>query len=262
MFNADSTILVAAHKYSGAQEIMSRIRYMYESCPDHIRTGATAYNKGSIEFDNGSRIIAQATTENTGRGLSLTLVYLDEFAYVRPRIASEFWTSLSPTLSTGGACLITSTPNQDDDQFARIWKQAENTTDEFGNITDVGINGFKSFIVNWNEHPDRDEEWAAQERSKIGEERFRREFNCEFIAFDETLVDSIFLFNMVTEEVPFKKTGEVRWYHPVEDDVTYVIGLDPSLGTGETQQPLKYMRCRVWYRWRNGNIIKLRYRDK
>ena len=75
MFKPDSTILIAAHKYSGAQEIMQRIRYAYEMCPDHIRAGVTSYNKGSIEFDNGSRIVAQATTENTGRGMSITLLY-------------------------------------------------------------------------------------------------------------------------------------------------------------------------------------------
>lgn len=75
MFVPDSTILVAAHKYLGVQEIMQRVRYAYESCPDHIRAGATSYNKGSIEFDNGSRIVSQATTENTGRGMSITLLY-------------------------------------------------------------------------------------------------------------------------------------------------------------------------------------------
>jgi len=75
MFKPDSTILVAAHKYAGAQEIMQRIRYAYESTPNHIRAGVTSYNKGSIEFENGSRIISTATTENTGRGLSITLLY-------------------------------------------------------------------------------------------------------------------------------------------------------------------------------------------
>ena len=178
MFQPDSTILIAAHKYNGAQEIMQRIRYMYESCPDFVRAGVTAYNKGSIEFDNGSRIVAQATTENTGRGMSLTLVYLDEFAFVPPRIAAEFWTSISPTLSTGGKCFITSTPNQDNDQFAQIWKQAEKTIDAHGNETDVGVNGFKSIKVDWQEHPDRDQVWADEEQGKIGEERFRREHNC------------------------------------------------------------------------------------
>lgn len=231
MFKPDSVILIAAHKYSGAQEIMQRIRYMYETCPDHIRAGATAYNKGSLEFDNGSRIVAQATTENTGRGMSITLVYLDEFAFVPPRVASEFWTSISPTLSTGGKCFITSTPNQDNDQFAQIWKQANKTQDEYGNETEVGINGFKSILVDWREHPDRDAKWAAEEQGKIGEERFRREHGCEFITADETLINSLKL-NIMEAREPWKRTGQVRWYKNVDRTKTYIAGLDPSLGTG------------------------------
>jgi hypothetical protein len=107
MFVPDSTILIAAHKYTGAQEIMARIRYAYELCPDHIRCGVKSYNKQSIDFDNGSRIIAQTTTETTGRGLSLSLLYADEFAFVPPNVATEFWTSISPTLATGGKAIIT-----------------------------------------------------------------------------------------------------------------------------------------------------------
>jgi hypothetical protein len=231
MFNADQTILIAAHKYSGAQEIMQRIRFAYETLPDHIRAGVTAYNKGSLEFDNGSRIIAQATTENTGRGLSLSLVYLDEFAFVPPRIAKEFWTALSPTLSTGGKCMITSTPNQDNDQFAQIWKLANKCIDQYGNETDVGVNGFKSILVDWSEHPDRDDQWAAEERSKIGEERFRREHGCEFITADETLINPMRLTVMESKDV-YKRTGQVRWYKNIQQGKTYIAGLDPSLGTG------------------------------
>jgi hypothetical protein len=231
MFNAEQTILIAAHKYSGAQEIMQRIRFAYETLPDYLRSGAVSYNKGSIEFDNGSRIVAQATTENTGRGLSISLAYLDEFAFVRPNIAREFWTALSPTLSTGGKCIITSTPNQDDDQFAQIWRQSQKMFDEFGNETTVGVNGFRGYSADWKEHPDRDEAWASVERGKIGDERFRREHLNEFIAFDETLVDSIFLAEMTAED-PYKKTGQIRWYDTIKDKNTYVVGLDPSLGTG------------------------------
>lgn len=178
MFVSDSTILIAAHKFSGAQEIMQRVRYAYELCPDYIRAGVVSYNKGSIEFDNGSRIVAQATTENTGRGMSISLLYCDEFAFVRPTIAREFWTSISPTLATGGKAIITSTPNSDEDQFAIIWKQANKNIDEFGNETELGINGFKPFHAHWSEHPDRDEEWAKEERGRIGDERFRREHEC------------------------------------------------------------------------------------
>ena len=231
MFNPDQTILIAAHKYSGASEIMQRIRFAYETLPDYIRAGVTAYNKGSLEFDNGSRIVAQSTTENTGRGLSISLAYLDEFAFVRPNIAKEFWTSLSPTLATGGKCIITSTPNMDDDQFAQIWRDAQKNQDEFGNETNEGINGFAHYLATWEVHPDRDQEWADVEQGKIGEERFRREHKCEFIAFDETLIDSIKLSNMEARD-PYAISGQVRWYTPVAKGKLYMIGLDPSLGTG------------------------------
>lgn len=231
MFRPDSTILVAAHKASGSNEIMQRIRYAYENIPDHIRAGVAEYNKGSITFDNGSRIVSSTTTETTGRGMSLTLIYCDEFAFVRNTIAKEFWTSLSPTLATGGKCIVTSTPNNDDDQFAMIWQQANKMFDEHGNAKEVGINGFRPFIAKWDEHPERDDSWAGQERASIGEERFRREHNCEFVIYDETLINSLYLLEMKGAE-PVRKMGQVRWYKHPHPDCTYVVSLDPSAGTG------------------------------
>jgi hypothetical protein len=231
MFHPDQTVLVAAHKYTGAQEIMQRIRYAYEDCPDHIRCGVTNYNKGSIEFDNGSRIVSQTTTSNTGRGMSISLLYCDEFAFVQPNIAEEFWTSISPTLATGGRAIITSTPNSDEDTFATIWKEANKKFDEFGNETEIGINGFHGFRAEWFEHPDRDDAWKAVELSRIGEERFRREYGCEFLIYDETLINSITLAGMEGKE-PTMRMGQCRWYKKPKDDMIYVVALDPALGTG------------------------------
>lgn len=231
MFVPDSTVLVAAHKYTGSQEIMQRIRYAYESVPDFVRAGVTSYNKGSIDFDNGSRIVSATTTENTGRGMSISLLYCDEFAFVRPTIASEFWTSISPTLATGGKCIITSTPNSDEDQFAQIWRQANKQLDEYGNETDVGINGFKAYRSSWQEHPDRDDKWAIGMRAQLGEERFRREMECEFIIYDETLISPLFLTEMAGID-PMSKQGQVRWYKKPEKGNVYIVALDPSLGTG------------------------------
>jgi hypothetical protein len=231
MFVPDSTILVAAHKYLGAQEIMQRVRYAYEACPDHIRAGVVSYNKGSIEFDNGSRIVSQTTTENTGRGMSITLLYCDEFAFVRPGIAKEFWTSITPTLSTGGKAIVTSTPNSDEDQFALIWKLANKLEDDYGNPTEIGQNGFRAFRAYWREHPDRDDAWASQQKAILGEERFRREMDCEFIIDDETLIAPTKLVDLVATE-PIYKTGQVRWFKPINKEHIYVVALDPSLGTG------------------------------
>jgi Terminase large subunit, T4likevirus-type, N-terminal/Terminase RNaseH-like domain len=233
MFHPDQTILVAAHKYTGSQEIMQRIRYGYELCPDYIRAGVVNYNKGSIEFENGSRIVSATTTGNTGRGMSISLLYCDEFAFVQPNIAEEFWTSISPTLATGGRAIITSTPNSDEDTFAIIWKESKDLFDEFGNENQEGIgrNGFHGFRAEWHEHPDRDEEWKRTEMGRIGEERFRREYGCEFLVFDETLINSIKLAELVGKEPAFRM-GQVRWYKKPQPGLLYAAALDPSLGTG------------------------------
>jgi hypothetical protein len=231
MFVPDSTILVAAHKYTGAQEIMQRIRYAYENCPDHIKAGVTTYNKGSLDFENGSRIVSATTTENTGRGMSITLLYLDEFAFVRPSIAKEFWTAITPTLSTGGKAIITSTPNSDEDQFAYIWKGANKTEDEFGNTTELGVNGFRSYRAFWNEQPGRDQKWADEMKAQLGEDRFNREIGCEFIIADETLINPNTLIAMEGIE-PVSRIGQVRWYQQPKKGNIYCVGLDPSLGTG------------------------------
>ena len=231
MFHPDSTILIAAHKYTGSQEIMQRIRYAYELCPDHIRAGVTSYNKGNLDFENGSRIVSTTTTENTGRGMSISLLYADEFAFVRPGIAKEFWTSISPTLATGGKAIITSTPNSDEDQFALLWKGANKCEDSYGNPTDVGINGFRAYRSYWNEHPDRDEKWAEEQRAQLGDDRFRREMNCEFVINDETLIAPTKLLDLQGHE-PLYKTGQVRWFQQPRAGRTYVVSLDPSLGTG------------------------------
>ena len=231
MFVPDSTILIAAHKYTGAQEIMQRIRYAYENCPMHIKAGVTTYNKGSLDFENGSRIISATTTENTGRGMSISLLYLDEFAFVRPTIAELFWTSITPTLATGGKAIITSTPNSDEDQFALIWKLANKTEDEYGNQTELGKNGFRAYKADWWEQPGRDEAWAKEMRAQLGEERFRREIGCEFIIADETLIAPTTLVDLEGIE-PVQRMGQVRWYKKPEKGNIYVVGLDPSLGTG------------------------------
>lgn len=231
MFNDDAQILVTSYKYDSAQDIMDRVRYAYESVPDHIRAGTTTYNKRSISFDNGSKITATTTTGNTGRGMALSLIYLDEFAFVDASIAKEFWTSLAPTLSTGGKCIITSTPNTDEDQFADIWFGANRLIDNQGNEVEIGTNGFKPYMATWEAHPDRDQAWADEQLASLGEDRFLREHKCQFITFEETLINPIKLSQLSSIQ-PIKKTGQVRWYGDIRPNMTYVVSLDPSMGTG------------------------------
>jgi hypothetical protein len=134
-------------------------------------------------------------------------------------------------LSTGGKAIITSTPNSDEDQFALIWKGANKTEDEFGNKTDVGVNGFKSYRSYWNEQPGRDEKWAEEMKNQLGLDRFNREIGCEFIIADETLINPNTLIMLEGIE-PTNRMGQVRWYKKPSKGNMYVVGLDPSLGTG------------------------------
>lgn len=233
MFVPDSTILVTANKLNQALEIMERIKFAYENLPDHIRAGAKKYNEGTMSFDNGSKIVARATSTDAGRGLSVTLLYLDEFAFVPPNKAKDFWTSIQPVLSTGGSCIITSTPKSDEDQFAQIWKGAIDNVDEYGNYRKdkLGKNNFFAIKVPWSEHPDRDEAWASPFRESLGEARFRQEFECDFVTDDETLINPLALVNLKGIKPDFY-TNNVRWYKDPSPNKTYMISLDPSLGTG------------------------------
>ena len=233
MFVPDMTILIAAHKFSFVTEIMSRIKYAYEFMPDFLRPGIIEYNKQSITFDNGSRIIAQTTSPTTGRGYSVGCFFIDEMASVPLNVQKEFWASISPTLSTGGKIIISSTPQSDEDQFSEIWNNANKTEDAMGNTlpNGVGINGFKAFKAIWSEHPDRDEAWALTERSDIGEEKFQREHECEFIIDSETLINP-FVLNQLHGIDPRETQGTVRWYEKPKKGSIYLVSLDPSLGTG------------------------------
>lgn len=255
MFKPDQTILIAAHKFVGAQEIMQRVRYVYETCPNYIRAGVKNYNKGSIEFDNDSRIVSTTTTETTGRGMSISLLYCDEFAYLPSAIAENFWSSISPTLATGGRAIITSTPNTDEDMFAQLWKGAMDKYDDLGNDMIVGSNGFYGLQVKWDEHPDRDEEWSKNEIAKIGDIRWRREFLCEFITFEETLLNPLTLGGMKAT-TPISTMGQVRWYKKIKKDKTYAVGLDPAMGTGGDYSAIQVVEVPSYIQvaeWRHNN---------
>lgn len=231
MFNPDSTILITSNRFSGSREILTRIRHAYELVPNHIRCGVIDFNKMSISFDNGSRIESETTTENSGRGKSLSILYCDELAFVRNSIARDFWASVSLTLSTGGKILVTSTPNSSEDQFAEIWRQSNQTIDEFGNSTELGVNGFKAFRAYWDEHPDRGHEWLEEQRQSLGEERLHREVMCDFVIFEETLINP-FKLNELKGVEPTTTEGQVRWYQELDPNKFYAVALDPSIGTG------------------------------
>jgi hypothetical protein len=169
IFNEDKTILITSNKHKNATEMISRIKYMYEHLPDFLKPGVTedGWNKLSLMFETGSRIMSDATSETTGRGGSFSILYGDETAFVRPTIQQEFWASVSPTLATGGKMFLTSTPNGDSDLFATLWRGAQ-----------AGTNGFKPMTIKWHEVPGRDESFKEKEISKNGILKWMQEFEC------------------------------------------------------------------------------------
>lgn len=226
IFHFDKTILVASNKNNNAMEMILRIQYAYEYLPQWLKPGIKedGWNKHSTRFDNGSRIESTATSEDAGRGMSISLLYLDEFAFVNANIQNEFWTAMSPTLSTGGSCIMTSTPNGDSDIFAQIWRGAK-----------LGVNGFLPIHIAWNEPPGRDEKFKQEEIGRIGEQRWMQEYECQFLSNDALLFNSLTLTNMtpqVEKRQPiFQEHGVFFWKRPIPGN-TYLVGVDPATGSG------------------------------
>jgi hypothetical protein len=227
IFNFDKTVLIASNKNSNAMEMIHRIKFAYENLPHWLKPGIQedGYNKHAIGFDNGTRIISEATSENSGRGLSISLLYLDEFAFVQPAIQEEFWSSISPTLSTGGSCIMTSTPNGDINIFAQIWRGAE-----------VDANGFIPLRVYWDQPPGRDEKFKEEEIGRIGERQWLQEYECEFLSSDALLIKSLTLQQITNElkdvKPKFIIDNSVVFWDDIKTGHTYLIGVDPATGSG------------------------------
>lgn len=234
-FKMEQTVLILSNKNDNAMEMIHRVRFMYERLPHWLKPGLTAdgWNKHSVAFDNGSRIISQATSENSGRGMSVSLLFLDEFAFVRDSVAEEFWTSVSPTLATGGACIIASTPNGDTNRYANLWRGA--LSKSIPGKDGPGVNGFYPVTVAWDEPPGRDEAFKEAEIAKIGLTRWKQEYECEFLSSDPTLIDPVVLGNltkMVEQHKPVGRLGEVIFFRPPTPGATFLVGVDPSSGNG------------------------------
>lgn len=234
MFKMDRTIVIASNKNDNAQEMIHRIKFLYENLPFWLKPGLTAdgWNKHSVVFDNGSRILSQATTESTGRGLSVSLFFLDEFAFVRDSVAEDFWTSASPTISTGGSCIICSTPNGDTNRFAQLWFGAN-----IPSVDDptVGINGYAPITVHWTDPPGRDEAFKQAEIAKFGYTKWAQEYECQFISEDKTLIDQLVLATVDKRAKgiePFAVKNDITFFEEPIEDATYVVGVDPATGTG------------------------------
>jgi len=192
IFKPDQTILVAAPNDVCAKGLLSVLKIMYEELPHWLKPGCLIYNAHRVEFDNGSRISVGPATPYLGRGQSISLLYLSEFAYVRPSVQYALLYNLYPAISTGGRCIITSSANNDDDRFARIWANATPSpySDELKNTVSEKIlveskndpmdQGFIGFHANWRSVPGRDDAFKERMLSMGSQADWDRDYECHF----------------------------------------------------------------------------------
>lgn len=223
LFNQTYNIAILANKFQQAREILSRIKLAYENLPKWIQQGIVpgGWNKGSIEIENGSKILASATSSSAVRGGSFNMIYLDEFAFVQPNLQEEFFASVYPTISSGetSKVVITSTP-KGMELFYKIWTDAEQ-----------GRNSYKPVAVNWWDVPGRDDRWKQETINNTSAEQFRQEHECEFLGSSNTLISGTALRRM-TFLPPLEKHGDLNIYHLPEKGKLYTICVDTSRGTG------------------------------
>ena len=223
LFNEDKTVAILANKAPTAREILSRIKIAYEALPLWLQQGVRTWNKGDIELENNSRIMATSTASSAIRGFSISLLYLDEFAFVPTNIAEEFFTSVYPTISSGTSSkiLISSTPNGMN-HFYKMWTDAIE-----------GRNAFSFIEANWRQVPGRTESWALEQRKVLGEEKYLQEMECEFQGSAGTLISGMVLKSLTfkTPTIPSSIAG-LDFHSQVEVGHKYVISVDTSRGRG------------------------------
>jgi hypothetical protein len=222
IFNRNKTVAILANKADIAKSILDEIKLAYEELPKHIQPGLKEYNAFNIKFDNGSEIIAKATSKDALRGLSVSLLMLDEFAFVASSIADEFWASNYPTISTGGSIIVVSTPNGTGNLFYDLWRQAEQQQ-----------NSFTPIQVNWWEVPGRDENWKEETIKNIGKIRFNAEYGCRFEGSSTTLIDADFMTKHLIKKEPISTPDDwTKWWSKPEQGHHYLISVDVCNGVG------------------------------
>ena len=223
LFNPEKTVAILANKGATAREMLNRITLMLENIPFFLQPGSKALNKGSLEFSNNSRIIAAATSGSSIRGMSVNLLYLDEFAFVER--AAEFYTSTYPVISAGKdtKVIVTSTANGIGNQFHKIWEGAVQQ-----------INEFKSFRVDWWDVPGRDEKWKEQTVANTSQLQFDQEFGNTFFGTGDTLINADTLLNLRAKPPKrYMEGGLLKIYEEPIKDHDYVMTVDVSKGRGQ-----------------------------
>ena len=222
VFNDSVNIGILANKAATARELLGRLQTAYENLPRWMQQGIIAWNKGSLELENGSKILAASTSASAVRGMSFNILFLDEFAFVPNHIADSFFASVYPTITSGKSTkvIIVSTPHGMN-HFYRLWHDAER-----------GKNEYTPTDVHWSEVPGRNAKWKRQTISNTSEQQFKIEFECEFLGSIDTLISASKLKALVYDN-PIQKSAGLDVYHPMQDKHDYLITVDVARGVGE-----------------------------
>ena len=221
VFNDSVNIGILANKAATARELLDRLQTAYENLPRWMQQGIVSWNKGSLELENGSKILAASTSASAVRGMSFNILFLDEFAFVPNHIADSFFASVYPTITSGKSTkvIIVSTPHGMN-HFYRMWHDAEK-----------GKNEYVHTDVHWSEVPGRDAKWKEQTIANTSEQQFKVEFECEFLGSVDTLIAPSKLRTLVYD-APIQRNAGLDIYEPAKENHDYIMTVDVARGVG------------------------------
>jgi hypothetical protein len=220
LFNPSVNIAILANKAATARDLLSRLQLAYEHLPKWLQQGVMSWNKGSLELENGSKILASSTSASAVRGGSYNIIFLDEFAYVPANVAEQFFSSVYPTISSGKTTkvMIVSTPHGMN-MFYKLWVDAEE-----------GRNSYIPIEVHWSEVPGRDEKWKEETIKNTSQSQFNTEFECEFLGSIDTLI-APYKLKQLTYRAPKQSNAGLDIHVAPQEGHTYVLVADVSRGT-------------------------------
>ena len=220
LFNPSVNVAILANKAATARDLLGRLQLAYEHLPGWLQQGVMSWNKGSLELENGSKILASSTSASAVRGGSYNIIFLDEFAYVPSNVAEQFFSSVYPTISSGKTTkvMIVSTPHGMN-MFYKLWSDAENER-----------NSYIPIEVHWSEVPGRDDAWKAETIKNTSESQFNTEFECEFLGSIDTLISPTKL-RVLAYKSPIQSNAGLELYDKPKEGHTYVLTADVSRGT-------------------------------
>ena len=222
VFNDSVNVGILANKAATARELLARLQTAYENLPKWMQQGIISWNKGSLELENGSKILAASTSASAVRGMSFNILFLDEFAFVPNHIAEAFFSSVYPTITSGKTTkvIMVSTPHGMN-HFYRYWHDAER-----------GKNEYVPTEVHWSEVPGRDAEWKRQTIANTSEQQFKIEFECEFLGSVDTLIAPSKLRTLVYDS-PIKRRAGFDCYEDPIKGHDYLMTVDVARGVSE-----------------------------